>query len=251
MLKKIRRGEIISINDPTFSYSENYLMYLFQFYVWGPDNWTKRVIGIPGDHVEGKIINGKPVVFLNGEKLDEPYINPYPLVSINEESTQLHLSWPPFKTEENHRVRTFDPSFDITSPQQPFYIIKEESILPNKENPKIYYPFAPNYDGGVSDVFDVTLEDGEYWLMGDNRRGSFDSRGFGKINKNIIHGKIVFRIFSIDTSNSLLYEVFTNPIVFFTKKIRPWSRWFSRFNKDYLEVINSKNLEKNEAVVAV
>src|SRR5579872_4732903 len=38
-----RYGEIIAFNSPEFKYSTNPLMKLFQRYVWGPDNWTKRV----------------------------------------------------------------------------------------------------------------------------------------------------------------------------------------------------------------
>ena len=47
---------LFALNDPTFAYSDNYWMELFQHYVWGPTNWTKRVIGVPGDHIEGKIM---------------------------------------------------------------------------------------------------------------------------------------------------------------------------------------------------
>src|SRR5579871_3786143 len=58
-----RRGEIISFNDPSFKYSTNPITKIFQRYVWGPSNWTKRVIGIPGDIIRGVIENGKPVVY--------------------------------------------------------------------------------------------------------------------------------------------------------------------------------------------
>jgi len=57
----INRGDIISFNDPTFEYSSNPVMNLFQNYVWGPSNWTKRVIGVPGDEVKGIIEDGKPL----------------------------------------------------------------------------------------------------------------------------------------------------------------------------------------------
>src|SRR4030095_10404314 len=77
--RKPYHGEIIAFNDPEFTYAEGYFHNLFHRYVWGPSNWTKRVIGIPGDTIMGCIEDGKPVVYRNGEKLDEAYINKYPL----------------------------------------------------------------------------------------------------------------------------------------------------------------------------
>ena len=66
------RGDIIAMNDPRFVYSNNRLVHWWQKYVWGPDNFTKRVIGLPGDHVQGVIEEGKPVVYINGKKIIEP-----------------------------------------------------------------------------------------------------------------------------------------------------------------------------------
>ena len=38
----------------------------------------------------------------------------------------------------------------------------------------------------------------EYWLMGDNRRGSHDSRWIGPIGRKFIHGRILWRLWSFD-----------------------------------------------------
>src|SRR6476659_7982559 len=45
------RGDIITFNDPTYDYSDNKFMNLWQNYVWGPSNWTKRLIAVPGDEI--------------------------------------------------------------------------------------------------------------------------------------------------------------------------------------------------------
>src|SRR5438105_12997339 len=65
-IRKPQRGEIISFNDPLYEYSPNPFMKFFEQYVWGPSNWTKRVIAVPGDTVEGRIEDGKPAVYVNG-----------------------------------------------------------------------------------------------------------------------------------------------------------------------------------------
>lgn len=49
--------------------------------------------------------------------------------------------------------------------------------------------------GETSDYNKVTLKDDEYFILGDNRLISKDSRYFGPIKENEIKGKIVFRLF--------------------------------------------------------
>ena len=49
--------------------------------------------------------------------------------------------------------------------------------------------------GETSDYNKVTLKDDEYFILGDDRLISKDSRYFGPIKDNEIKGKIVFRLF--------------------------------------------------------
>lgn len=49
--------------------------------------------------------------------------------------------------------------------------------------------------GETSDYNKVTLKDDEYFILGDNRLISKDSRYFGPIKDNEIKGEIVFRLF--------------------------------------------------------
>ncbi len=39
----------------------------------------------------------------------------------------------------------------------------------------------------------VTLHDGEYFVLGDNRNASKDSRSFGAVNKSFLTGRVMFR----------------------------------------------------------
>lgn len=218
LFSKPRRGDIITMNEPVFKYSDNKLKKVWQQYVWGPENWTKRVIGIPGDHIEGKIEDGKPVVYRNGTKLDEPYVNQYPLVPISLQKIEF---------------RSFDP--DYSYQDQPFYklnglLIKqyqrryeEAGYTALRVSGTPLNDIKPYSAAGGSDVFDITLGDNQYWAMGDNRLGSWDSRGWGVLDGSSIHGKIVFRIFSLDTSADwLILDLVRHPIAFW-KRFR-WSR---------------------------
>ena len=49
--------------------------------------------------------------------------------------------------------------------------------------------------GETTDYNKVTLKDDEYFILGDNRLISKDSRYFGPIKDNEVKGKIVFRLF--------------------------------------------------------
>ena len=215
----IKRGDIISFNDPNFEYSDNTLTNFWQRYVWGPSNWTKRVIGIPGDHVVGKIEEGKPVVYRNGERLHEPYLNKYPIIAVWKSEPYLYNGmW----FADGYSYKSYDPN--VSYADQPFYKLDPMYIANNPRITKIYYPQTP-YPGDI-DTFDVTLGDNEYWVMGDNRLGSYDSRGWGKLDGKLIHGKILFRFFSLDTAENwtdwLPIDLVLHPVEFF-KRIR-WSR---------------------------
>lgn len=226
--RKPEYKEIIAFDQPDFNYSKNFIANLWQRYAsWNVTNWTKRVIGKPGDHVKGTIENGEPVVYLNGKKLDESaYVNKYPLLEVWKSDRYASLG----QAALNESYRSFlemrygyteRRSVDPSKPwdQQPFYNIKPNRIVREKDgSPIIIWPNTPA--PGSKDIFDVKLGENEYWVMGDNRLGSSDSRMWGPLDGKLIHGRIIFRILSMDSDESWLFiDLLKNPIEFW-KKIR-------------------------------
>ena len=84
--------------------------------------FVKRIIGLPGETVRIRLINGREFVYINGRKLDEPYVQP--------------------------GRRGFGPEKTFKVPQ------------------------------------------GQYFLMGDNRSSSCDSRQWGGMPRGNILGKV-------------------------------------------------------------
>jgi signal peptidase I len=217
------RGEIVALIDPTYKFSNNWFAQNIERYVWGPTNWTKRVIGLPGDYVRGVIEDGKPVVYVNNKKLDEPYLNIYPLIETR-----------------NANGRCVPKSFDPNKPynEQPFYHIDENRVIKNEGSPCLVYPndyvtsssnplTRGNRFKDGSDEFSFQLGDDEYWLMGDNRRGSSDSRVFGPVKQKNIFARMMYCILSVDSNASwLVWDIVKNPIAFI-KNIR-WGRFIKR-----------------------
>lgn len=220
LFSPLKHGDIISLNDPTYTYSKNPIKRLWQYYVWGPQNYTKRIIGVPGDEIRGVIEDGKPIVYRNGEKLHEPYLNAYPLIYEYDRDTKKITP------------KSYDPSKPYHN--QPFYRIDPRRILKDPyNNPVLSWPETvmpqDRGDTHLPDEFHVKLGPDEYWGMGDNRLGSRDCRSFGPIKKNLIHGKIVFRIWSSDSDESWwIVDLIKHPIDFF-KRMR-WNRFFQWVN---------------------
>ncbi|MFC1854624.1 signal peptidase I [Candidatus Dependentiae bacterium] len=236
--KEIKRGDQIIFDDPNYDVTRcNFVSRFLQEKLgisfpplgFGPVAWTKRVIGIPGDMVEGKIEDGKAVTYLNGEKLDEPYLNPYPLILIKRKVGLVDglffrmmpiLSW--LATSSKERFYTYDPDKSLS--QQPFYSLKESEILRNflTGEPVLKKPFV----GETQDVFGpMRIPEGKYWVQGDNRKNSHDARAWGFLDREKINGRASFITYSLDSEEPIfLLELLKHPIEFWTKRVR-WSRF--------------------------
>ncbi|MDO8513086.1 MAG: signal peptidase I [bacterium] len=110
------RGDVIVFESP-----QNHSIY-----------YIKRIIGIPGDEIQLK----EGDVYLNGEKIDEPYL------SLGQKTTA---------------------------------------------------------DTSATGTLDVTVGRDQFFVMGDNRDQSSDSREWGLLDKNLISGKFLVVIYPRDS----------------------------------------------------
>src|SRR3990172_3962506 len=149
--QKPQRGEFVIFDNPEFKLDEsNALQRLWQKHIGfavpllglkpGPENVVKRVIAIPGDTIEGRVEAGKPVIYLNNKKLDEPYVNPFPLIRVRRTKGFIAgTSFGPFKipeflgleyqVDQHVSICTYDPSQSFSD--QPYYKLSEDIVAHN------------------------------------------------------------------------------------------------------------------------
>ncbi|HYH86942.1 MAG TPA: signal peptidase I [Pyrinomonadaceae bacterium] len=178
--REIRRGDIIVFKYPGKFQSEQFQKKRVSDTVPFKTNYVKRVIGLPGDRVE---VRGAQVV-INGQPLEE------------------------------HRVAAINPpnedDKDMSNGDEKGAPLKDERGVPLTD------ANAPAPDGFGYNVFwsPESLEDsplvtrGEefdvpanhYFVMGDNRDNSEDSRYWGFVPRDLVIGRAMFVYWSYDES---------------------------------------------------
>lgn len=122
---------------------------------------VKRVVGIPGD-------------------------------SISMQNDQLIINGERIKYEPINYSATDDSSFNMGTNQ--FYLIEN---LSDTRHPVMITPQRPALRSFAS----VTIPDGKYFMMGDNRDNSADSRYIGFIERSRIIGQATSIVISLDINN--------------------------------------------------
>jgi signal peptidase I len=127
-------------------------------------NYVKRVIGIPGDRIR---IEGHNVI-VNDQVVPE------------------------------HRISAID--FNRKDPLQ----VTDNPAPKPGERYNVYYKPGPDDEDPDYDVFEgkneITVPDNSYFVMGDNRNNSEDSRYWGYVPRDLVIGRAMFVYWSYDES---------------------------------------------------
>jgi signal peptidase I len=175
--REIRRGDIIVFKYPGNRYDPRRDE--------RPDNkpivtnYVKRVIGLPGDRLrmEGRtvLINGKPLPEHQIEAVD------------NNDKAPLKIE----KVTERRPGESYDVYYDPDRTDDEYPIFRLEG-----------------------DGKEIVIPPGKYFVMGDNRNNSEDSRYWGFVPRELVIGRAMFVYWSFDESapsnGGFLIDFFTN-----------------------------------------
>lgn len=179
--RNIRRGDIIVFKYPGFpdrnpeDERQDNIPY--------KTNYVKRVIGLPGDHVEIRGKGNYQEIYVNGQLLPEHRI-----------------------FAKDHQDNPLTPN--IKESDAPLEIISNPPRKPG-EPYSVYYS-----DLHITEDKSLDVPADSYFVMGDNRNNSLDSRFWGFVPRDLIIGKAMFVYWSYDeskpSSGNFVFDFFTN-----------------------------------------
>lgn len=196
------------INIPGISEPERFDILVFeypgerdQFHNEEVVHYVKRCIGIPGDKI--KIVDR--VVYINGEELKIPsHINymkdsPTPNGAVESYIFPKGKSW----NADNYGELTVPKTGDVIN--LTINNIDEWETLIERELERETVTIVGNkiyIDGKESDSY--TIKKDYYFMMGDNRDNSLDSRYWGFVSRDRIVGTPLVILWSVDPEVSIL-----------------------------------------------
>ncbi len=179
--REIRRGDIVVFKYPGNQYDPNRDKY-DETSVPYVTNFVKRVVGLPGDRIE---VRGDRVL-INGKPLDERRVTAIDPGDNELEDHPGHKA--PLET-----LDTPPPKGD--GPYTVYYSPATRSARNDGADLRAWADFHFGVNGRPT----VVPED-SYFVMGDNRENSLDSRAWGFVRRDLIIGRAMFVYWSYDQS---------------------------------------------------
>jgi signal peptidase I len=151
--------------------------------------YLKRCVGEPGDKIE--VVNQE--LFVNGEKFPWPndgILNNKPSGNVNAMIFPKGKPW----NEDNYGPITIPKKGDVITLSRDNYIEWDTFIKREGHNIEMKTDGQILIDGRNTNTY--TVEHNYYFMMGDNRNNSLDSRFWGFVKREAIVGKAWFTYFS-------------------------------------------------------
>lgn len=189
--RDVRRGDVVVFRYPSESIPSEEIYQYKTFFI-------KRIVGLPGETIE---VRGAEV-YINGAPLPEYRIVAHDRHLGNDRAALKQLEAPPKTDPEAYSVYYKPETLNVETA----YVTSEMK----------YAVFEP-----------YTLKSDEYFVMGDNRDNSKDSRYWGPVKRDLVVGKAMFVVWSYDQSLPKSGAPIVGPIVNLITNTR-WGRMGTR-----------------------
>ncbi|HEX7177636.1 MAG TPA: signal peptidase I [Pyrinomonadaceae bacterium] len=186
--RDVRRGDVVVFRYPAESIPRDQI---FQYKTY----FIKRVIGLPGETIE---VQGSRV-FVDGKELPEHSIAYHDPRRGDDKAELKSLTAPPKSDDSLYSV---------------YY-----SSLVTDDDRQTYLSVGMSY--GVHEPY--KLKPDEYFMMGDNRDNSKDSRFWGPVKRDLVVGRAMFVIWSYDESKPKDDTLLIGPVINLFNNTR-WGR---------------------------
>ena len=190
--REIKRGDIIVFKYPGNKVHPEYDRRRNPPTVPYQINYVKRVIGLPGETVEFR--NNQ--VFINGQLLPEHrIIADYPADKTGDTESEAALQI------ESEEPRQANESYDVYYSKRSM-----ETVRAGQDLSRAGYEFA-------TPGKPMVVPEDSYFVMGDSRDNSEDSRYWGFVNRDLVIGRAMFVYWSCDraASDGGVFGCLTNP----------------------------------------
>ena len=178
--REIERGDIIVFKYPGKFPSEQFRAKNVSDTVPFKTNYVKRVIGLPGDLVE---LRGTDVL-INGQPLPEHKVAAVNPPNEDDPSTSGDEKGAPLKDEQG--VPLIEGNAPQPAGDAPYNVYWEAEHMRDARRVTAGEKFS--------------VPEGHYFVMGDNRDNSEDSRYWGFVPRHLVIGRAMFVYWSFDES---------------------------------------------------
>lgn len=153
---------------------------VFQYPIDVNTYFVKRIIGVPGDTIVWKGNN----MFINGQKVDRVKTVPSGL----KDAWSVRYEWETINGNKHLIRKMTESDASLFNVAYDFVKIRSDSSLRNEgKDPQQY-----------KDYLAIKIPDDYYFVMGDNREQSLDSRSWGLVHKNYFVGKVGYIMVHVD-----------------------------------------------------
>ena len=191
--RDVRRGDVIVFKYPSDIDTNDEIVQYKTFFI-------KRVVGLPGETIQ---IKGADV-YINGQVIPERRIAAHDPKLGNDQSELKQLEPIPAAADAPYSVYYRPRTLSTVETDEDRQARKADGLIYGVDKP---YP----------------LKDDEYFLMGDNRDNSKDSRFWGPVKRDLIVGRAMFVVWSYDESAPKDTTPLLGPLVNFIRNSR-WAR---------------------------